>query len=445
MGPVFGSTFVEHPSNTRGYLDAPSLRKETDRTCPVAIVVVGANNVTAPIAVRELFSVPPARLAAELARLRARPGVAECVVLSTCNRTEAYLVCEDPEAANRVLLDHLGLPPELEKNMYRYEDRDALRHLCLVAAGLDSLVLGEPQIFGQVKEAYVLAVQCETVGPVLRRFFPLAFGMVKKVRARTGIGSANVSVAYVAVSVAKQSLVGLKGRSVLVLGAGDMAEATVRDLRANGVSRVYVANRTFERAVRLAERVTGIPVMLHEVYEYLPKADIVISSVATPEPILRAARIAEALGGKPLVVMDISVPRSVDPDVGDITNVHLFNIDDLEETARCNAAARRLEAAKAREMIDANLDTLMRRLDTENLGLAIASLREAAEQVRKESFAKHLGGAALSEEDRDKVDALTRSIVNSVLHHAIRTLRHHASCSTASDKAARESTQDGGA
>jgi glutamyl-tRNA reductase len=304
-------------------------------------------------------------------------------------------------------------------------------------------VLGEPQIFGQVKDAYALAVQCETVGPVLRRFFPQAFGMVKKVRARTGIGSANVSVAYVAVSAAKQSLVGLKGRSVLVLGAGDMAEATVRDLRANGVNRVYVANRTFERAVRLAERVSGVPVMLHEVYEYLPKADIVISSVASPEPILRGARIAEALGGKPLVVIDISVPRSVDPAVGDIANVHLFNIDDLEETARCNAAARRSEAAKAREMIEANLDTLMRRLETENLGLAIASLREAAEQVRRESFAKHLGGVTFSEEDRDKVDALTRSIVNSVLHHAIRTLRHHVSCSAASDKASREFAQDG--
>jgi glutamyl-tRNA reductase len=290
------------------------------------------------------------------------------------------------------------------------------------------MVLGEPQIFGQVKDAYRLAVDAGAAGSVFRSLFPQVFSLVKKVRSLTDIGRSNVSVSYVAVNLARKILGDIRGRNVMILGAGEMGELTVRNLVNQGVKRVYVTNRTFEKAVKLAETFNGIPVMFYELSEYLSKVDIVMSSVSAEGYIIDQEELAKARSlrnGKPLIIIDISVPRSVNPSVGALEGVHLFNIDDLKSIAESSLSIRSEEAQKANQIIRERAQTILHKLNTHEMVPAILSLRNVAEEIRHQECQKLLNSLDASEDQKDLIESFSKSMVRQIVHHSIVKMREH--------------------
>ncbi len=389
------------------------------------VSVLGMNSKTAAVDLRERFAFEDEALPRALSALREQQGVAECVILSTCNRVELYAVLDgaEPSALASFLCDFHGVKECIDDTLYVHTNEEAVEHLCKVAAGIDSMIVGEPQVFGQVKDAYRIALEAGVVGPVFKRLFPQAFALVKKVRSSTDIGRANVSVSYAAVALSKRALGEIAEKTALILGAGEMAELTVRNLMDNGVKQVFVANRTFERAVRLAESIKGTPIMLYEAAEYIPKTDIVISSIASPGYVISKSDIADSLGGKPVMIIDISVPRTIDPGVKEIPGVHLYNIDDLKAVVEESRAIREREAEKAAGMIGERVKDVWKKLDAADLAPVILSLKDMAENVRQEGFASFATGSALPDEAKGMVESLTKSIVNRIMHNTIEKVR----------------------
>jgi glutamyl-tRNA reductase len=387
------------------------------------------------VEVRERLAFGRAEAPAVLTRLRAA-GIEEVALLSTCNRTELYLSLPDAllgEAAARALLAERC--PESAGHLYAHRDREAARHLFRVAAGLDSMVLGEPQIQGQVKEAYEAARGVadgggRVVGPVLNRLFQLALGVGGRVRSETEVGIGAASISSAAVELAKKIFGSLHGRRALVLGAGEMSEVTLECLRSEGVRSCVVANRSYESAHELAARCGGRAVRWQDLGHELRDADIVICSTAAPHHVLTREQVRAALpegAPRPLCIIDIAIPRDVEPAVGDEPNVFLYNIDDLQQIVDVNLGRRRTELPKAEDLVSGAVEDFWGWYAGLAVVPTIRALRDRGEAVRRDEVDKALRRLpGLDDRDREVVEALTRSLVNKLLHAPTVRLREAA-------------------
>jgi glutamyl-tRNA reductase len=358
--------------------------------------------------------------------------LSEAVVLSTCNRVEVYGVAEAPGEARarafRQLCHHRGVDPAtIESYLYAYVDDDAARHVFRVASSLDSMLVGEPQIGGQIKDAFALAQSAETVGPVLHRLFTQAFAVAKKVRTETGIARHAVSVSFAAVELAKKIFEALEGRAVLLVGAGKMGELAARHLVEQGAFPIYVANRTWSRAQEMARALSGTAVPFDEMATAIRVVDIVITSTGSPEPIVRAELVQRVMATRrtrPLFFVDIAVPRDVESDVNTLDDVFCYDIDDLRQVVDANLRERQREAHRAEALVEREVAKYALRSRDVDVVPTIVSLRERLETIRAEEVAKTLGrlGPA-SPETREAVQALSTAIVNKILHAPIAKLR----------------------
>ena len=393
------------------------------------VAVVGVSHRTAPIEVRERFALGRAEIPAALLALAGEAG-AEAVCLSTCNRTELYLSWPEGDAlveeARALLAARVGADSsQAARWLYVHRDRQAAQHLFRVAAGLDSMIVGEPQIQGQVKEAYAVAreVVGETgpvVGPGLNRLFQTAFNIGGRVRSETALGIGAASISSAAVDLAKKIFGSLKGRRALVLGAGEMSEVTLECLRGEGVRTAIVANRTWERARELAEKWGGTAIRWDDFGNALEQVDIVICSTAAPHPVLTRERLRRALPHglrRPLCVIDIAIPRDVEPALGDEDNVFLYNLDDLQQVVDDALGRRRAELPAAEALVSAGVEEFWQWYAALAVVPTIRALRDRSEAVRQAEVDRALKALAhLSADDQRAIDALTRALTNKLLH-----------------------------
>ncbi|MDH3197543.1 MAG: glutamyl-tRNA reductase [Candidatus Krumholzibacteria bacterium] len=387
------------------------------------ILAVGHNHETAPVSVRERFAFSGENLPAALEGVRGCRSVTESVILSTCNRNEIYTVVEDPEVARADIAEFLHDFHQVERellrdSLYHYEQEGAVEHLFGVTAGIDSMVVGETQVFGQVKDAYDAAHTSAATGPVLNRLFAASFEVGKRVRHRTRISEGAISVSSCAVDLARKIFTNLGDRSTLLIGAGDTTERTAAALLGQGVRRFVVANRTVERAAALADRLGGAGVPLERLPEALRQADIVVSSTAAPGYLLGAEDIKSLMQERrnaPLFVIDLSVPRDIDPATRHIHNVFLYNIDDLSAIAEDNRARRKGEISQAGDIITAEVSKFMAWLSSLAVAPTVVTLRESFETVRAAEFdrLRH----KLPPETQERVEAFSRQLINKLLHN----------------------------
>lgn len=353
------------------------------------LFVVGINHRTAPLAIREQVVFGPSRLATALADLRRDGGTSENLIVSTCNRTELYCVTDAADRLTRWLEHYHGHAVSLESSIYAHSGAAAVEHAFTVASGLDSLVVGEPQILGQLKDAYRAAQEAGTVGPELNRLFQATFSTAKRVRTETRIGANAVSVAYAAVSLARQIFAKFANHTALLIGAGDTIALAARHLRGQGVARMIIANRSLERAQALASEFNASAISLDALPTFLSEADIVISSTASPEPVLLKSHVAAALIArrrKPMFMVDIAVPRDIEASVADFEDVYLYTIDDLQTVVDGNLAARAEEANDARVLIREEVEFFMAGLRGRDAVPTIRALRDAAETLRGQTL-----------------------------------------------------------
>ncbi|HUF84439.1 MAG TPA: glutamyl-tRNA reductase [Acidimicrobiia bacterium] len=391
----------------------------------MSLVVVGLNHRTVPVELLERMAVPPSALPKALHGLTQREHLAEVVLLSTCNRTEVSARYTTFHPAVQDVLDFLADqsaidPDEITDHLYTYHDDAAVAHLFGVAAGVDSMIVGEAEILGQVREAWLVAEREGTTGQLVSRVFRQAIAVGKRSRTETAIGRNPASISSAAVAVAGERLGSLEGRRVLVLGAGDVGEGLAIALGGAGVDEVVVANRTPEHAAALARRVDGRAITLDEVPSELGRADVLLASTAADSVLLERSdfeRVMEDRGGRALLVVDVAVPRDVDPGVAQVFGVTLLDIDDLKAFAEQSLQQRRQEIGKVREIITAELDRFRVEHSAREVAPLVAALRDRGESVRAaelERFRGRLDG--LDSRARDAVEALTRGIVNKLLH-----------------------------
>ncbi len=399
------------------------------------LAVVGVSHKTAPVAVRESLAFREEIIPDALAGLKARGGVQEAMILSTCNRVEITVTSEDsadPSAlvdgflASHKNIDAAALGPQI----YRYEGREAIHHLFRVASSLDSMVIGEPQILGQLKTAYNAAKDCGAVAGWLDGVVSRAFSVAKRVRSETGIGQMAVSVSYAAVELARKIFGSLDGRTVMIVGAGKMSELAARHLRRSGSAHVFVANRTHERSVEMAKLFQGTPVEYTRFVSMLPEMDIVIASSAAPHFILTRddmQRVISARRNKPMFLIDIAVPRNIDPTVNGIDNVFLYDIDDLKQVVDANLKERRKEAERAETLVAEEVERMMARLNVVDVAPDIVRIQAQLEQIRAAEMEKvRRKFGPFTPRQEEAMEALTRAILNKVAHGPISELRQHA-------------------
>jgi glutamyl-tRNA reductase len=398
------------------------------------IVLVGLNHHTAPVEIRERLAFANGQLESALRRLLAVDGVAEGAILSTCNRVEVVACGSDPATVGSALPGFLarehGIPEALlAGHLYTHGGREAVRHLFRVAASLDSMVVGEPQILGQMKEQYAAAAAAGASGQVLHRCFHRSFSIAKRIRTETGIAEKAVSIGSAAVELARGIFDRFAEKSALLIGAGTMAELTARQLLSQGVGSIMVANRTFEHAIDLARDLGGMPVPWDRLARYLPLADLVIAAAGGEDFLLRRAAVDEAIRERrhrPMFLIDLAVPRSIEPDLNTLDNVYLYDIDDLEGVVSENRGARAREAAKAETMVEAEVDAFWRWFSSLDVVPTIVALRDKVEAIRRRELERSL--AALGDVDprqRAVIERLTTAIVNKVLHGPVTALRRH--------------------
>ncbi len=399
------------------------------------LLITGVSHKTAPVAVRERLAFREETLPAALADLRAHAGVSEAMILSTCNRVEIVVTTDDrsdPQAiVDAFLAERKGVDPvELEPHLYRREGQEAIHHIFRVAASLDSMVVGEPQILGQLKTAYGHAKDCGTLCGWLEGLLSRAFGVAKRVRSDTGIGQMAVSVSYAAVELARKIFGSLAGKTIMIVGAGKMSELAARHLRRSGASHVFVTNRTHQRAVEMAALFQGTPVEYTRFVSMMPEVDIVITSSGAPHFVLHKEemqRVIQARRNKPMFLIDIAVPRNIEPTVNEIDNIFLYDIDDLQEVVNSNLRERMKEAEHAETMVAEEVDRMMARLKVAEVTPTIVSLQEQLEQIRLgelEKVKRKFG--VLTPQQEEALEALTRGIINKVAHGPISELRNHA-------------------
>jgi glutamyl-tRNA reductase len=389
------------------------------------LLALGISHKTAPLALRERVALPEGRAAGVLRELVALAGVQEAVAISTCNRTEIYLVASDPVDAESAALSALsrqaGIPPtELLGSLYSQRGMEAARHLFGVAAGLESMIVGEAEIQGQVKRAYELALVEGATGPITNRLFSTALSTGKRARTETAIGRSRVSVSSVAVELARGTLGELDSRRVLVIGAGENGELTAKALRERGVETVFVANRRYDRAIGLAQRFGGHAVRFDDLPSELQAADIVVSSTASPHQIVGREElelVMESREGRPLLLIDIAVPRDIDPTVRDLTGITLYDMDDLQREVARNIGAREAEVIHVRSIIEQEVERFGDWLASLDVVPTIAALRERGEEIVQRVLRENEPRwDSLSPADRARVELLARTVVGRLLH-----------------------------
>ncbi len=399
----------------------------------MSLLAIGLNHKTAPVDVREHLTFGPDIIVAALRNLTEKQGIGEAVILSTCNRTEVYCKTSHHTASDigRWMSEFHGLDPAMANPyLYTHQDADAVSHLLGVSSGLDSLVLGEPQILGQVKSAYQTASDAGTTGKLLQRLFQHTFSAAKQIRTDTAIGSSPVSVAFAAVTLAKQIFSDTSSQTALLIGAGETIELTARHLHQQGIKRIIVANRTLEKAHELASQFDGFAIALTEIPTHLPEADIVISSTASPLPVLGKGTVESALKRRkhqPIFMVDIAVPRDIEPEVGNLEDIYLYTVDDLQEVIQDNLRSRQEAAEQAREIIDQQTLEFMswlRSLDAVDL---IMNYRNQAEQTRDEVLQRAQRMLENGKSADEALSFLARTLTNKLLHVPSSQLREASS------------------
>jgi glutamyl-tRNA reductase len=400
----------------------------------VGILVIGLNHSTAPVRIRERITFP-GNVEGRVNRILAEgtAGVEEIMILSTCNRAEVIAITEDSGGDERgrlidLIAAHHSLDrPTFEDYLYVKEAQEAVRHVFRVASSLDSMVLGEAQILGQVKDGYRLASEAETTGPILNRLMHRAFFAAKRVRTETNIGAAAVSVAYVAVELAKKILGELRDKSVLLIGAGEMAELAARHLINQVDKPITVVNRTFENACTLATQLDGRAMKMDELEQALLGADVVITSTGSCEPIIGdrdMKKVMKMRRYRPIFLIDIAIPRDVAPEVNDIDGVYLYNIDDLQAVVSENLGERRQEAIRGAGIVEEEVTKFMNWTKTLDATPTIIALLEKLEGVRSSELTRLNGKLSrLNPQDRETVEIITRSIINKIAHDPISFLK----------------------
>lgn len=393
------------------------------------IAALGISYREAPVEVRERVAFPPCQARAFSRRLVEAGAATEAVVLSTCNRTEVYAVVETEDAEDEIL-DLLAAEREVirgdfEKHVFRYSGAAAVDHIYRVAASLDSMVIGEAQILGQVREAYRVATEGRSTGPVLNRLFHTSMRVGKRVRSETSIGDHSLSVPRVATKLAAEVFGDLAGRSTLVVGAGEMSELVIESLRDAGVSGVRIANRTRESAEELALRVGGEAVDVRSLIEELALSDVVVSSTGSDDWVITSEVVAEALRLRegPIFFVDIAVPRDIDPSVQTLEGTYLYDIDDLQAVVEHNAEDRSRAATEAEKVIAPEVEGFMAWVSTLHVVPLIKELRGEAERIRAHEFSRAVGGLDLSEDEEKAVERMSQLLVNKLLHGPIAEIK----------------------
>ncbi len=402
----------------------------------MGIIVIGLSHKTAPIEVREKLNFPESTLPSALGKLMSYEGVRESMIVSTCNRVEIYASAPDSakgiDRIKQFISDYHGLSREsLEQSLYVYPDAQGVRHTFRVASSLDSMVLGEAQILGQLKDAFDVALKTKTTSTILNKLMKKAISVAKRVRTETKLAEGAVSISSAAVELAKKIFGDLEGKHVMLLGAGEMAELAAQHLLGNGVKNIMVANRTFERAEELAKEFKGDAIRFEHFPDALVMVDILICATGAPHYVVNREMIARALKerrNKPIFMIDISNPRNIDPETDKVDNVYLYDIDDLQSKVDVNTEGRAREAQKAEEIVSLEVETYLQWERALDAVPTIVDLREKIEDIRKRELEKTLGGLnGINEDQRRAVEAMSQAIVNKLLHAPLVVLKQAAS------------------
>ena len=392
--------------------------------------LIGVNHNTAPVEVRERLAIPESRLPEACKKLAEFPGIEEGMILSTCNRVEILANTKNGVGADlrAFLHDYFQLnSSDVDRHLYEYREQDAVRHVFRVASSLDSMVVGEPQILGQVKEAYATARAVGAVRAQLDQLVTRAFAVAKRVRTETAVGSSSVSIASVAVDLAKKIFGNLAGKQVFLVGAGKMSELAARHLMAHGCASIFVANRTYERAVSLAYKFKGQAIHFEDLHNTCDRADIVITSTGAPHAIFRREHGELFLSrrkNRPMFFIDIAVPRDVDPAMNKLDGVFVYDIDDLQQSVASHVADRRKEAERAEAIVTLEVERFQARIQTLDVVPTIVSLQDHLETIRQAEIDRVRGRLGpMTPEQELAVEALTRGIVNKIMHTPISALK----------------------
>lgn len=391
--------------------------------------VLGVNHKTAPVQVRERFAVPEARMPEALGKLTSMNGVEEAMIVSTCNRVEIFARAKDADCdLQQFVREYFGFHSgEYEPYIFEHKQLEAVKHVFRVAASLDSMVVGESQILGQVKEAYATARALGAINSQLDQLLTRAFAVAKKVRTETTIASSSVSIASVAVELAEKIFGSLNGKSVYLVGAGKMCELAARHLIAHGASKIYVGNRTYDRAVNLANKFNGEAIPFDRLYETVPMADIIISSTGAPHAIFEkqhGEKFLHARKNRPMFFIDIAVPRDIDPGLNDLDGIFVYNIDDLQQVVSSHLGDRKKEAARAELMVEEEVRRFEQRAQTAEVVPTIVSLQQHLETLRQAEMDRVRGRlGTLTPEQEMAIETLTRGIINKIMHTPITTLK----------------------
>jgi glutamyl-tRNA reductase len=395
------------------------------------LALVGLSHKTAPVELRERLAFSEEALRSALKSMVGRDNVTEVMILSTCNRVEVVAESADDHLIREFLCEFHHISPDAVSNhLYSFRNADAIRHVFRVAASLDSMMVGEPQILGQVKEAFRIAADTGTVGMHLSALMNRAFAVAKKVRSETGISQSAVSISYAAVELARKIFGDLSGKTVMIIGASKMGELAAKHLKRNGVSSVLVTNRTFERAVELAQVFEGAAVPFEHFTDHMDRADIVISSTGAPHFIINkslAEQVIHRRKNKPVFFIDIAVPRDIDPTVNEIDNAFLYDIDDLQQVIDANLKERMMEASRAEKIIDSEVEAFCLKMQSREVVPTIVQLRDSLEKMRRDEIERNRRYLKdLSPEQQSAIDHITKSMINKILHTPIEQLKEMA-------------------
>ncbi len=389
------------------------------------VFVAGLNHKVADVDVREKLAFNGPKLEEGLTRFRELPEINEAIILSTCNRVELYANVKDNQRAAEAVKTFLSEfhninRSSLDAGLYIYEGTDAVRHIFRVASSLDSMVVGEPQILGQLKDAFELALSQKTTGILLNKLMKKAISVAKRVRTETRIAENAVSISFAAVELAKKIFTDLSKRVFMLLGAGEMAELAAKHLISSGVKEVLVSNRTYERACDLAKEFNGKPVRFDEFINEMARADIVICSTGAPDYIVTKSQMQKVMKERKqrqVFLIDISVPRNIDPEINDLDNVYLYNVDDLQGVIDSNLFERKKEAGKAEKIVDEELETFLKWQSTLDSVPTIIAIREKAEEIKKEELDKLFHKiTGMGEKEREAIEYMAAALINKMIH-----------------------------
>lgn len=396
------------------------------------IVVIGLNHKTADVDLREKLAFNGPKLEEGLHRIRSLPEIKETIIVSTCNRVEIYLTVADVVRAFEAVKDFFVLFFEirresLDKALYLYHDAQAVRHIFRVSSSLDSMVVGEPQILGQLKDAFEFALERKTTGVLLNRLMKKSISVAKRVRTETKIAENAVSISFAAVELAKKIFADLSEKSFMLLGAGEMAELAAKHMMNNGVKDIVIANRTYETGCNLAKEFNGKAIRFEEYLDELAHADILVCSTGAPNYVLvkdQMQKVMKERRNRPVFLIDISVPRNIDPGINDLDNVYLYDVDDLQGTVDMNILERQKEAKKAEDIIEEEIETFNKWLSSLDSVPTVVALREKAETIKREELAKLLNRLPeIGEKEKKAIEGMAGSIINKLIHAPTVALR----------------------